>query len=41
MNWRGVLAIYRFEMARMWRTIFQSILSPVISTSLYLSLIHI
>ncbi|SHJ73923.1 ABC transporter permease [Aureimonas altamirensis] len=35
MNWRGVLAIYRFEMARMWRTIFQSILSPVISTSLY------
>lgn len=35
MNWRGILAIYRFEMARMWRTLFQSILSPVISTSLY------
>src|SRR5690606_3515804 len=28
-------AIYRFEMARTWRTLFQSIVSPVISTSLY------
>jgi ABC-2 type transport system permease protein len=35
MNWRGVWAIYRFEMARTGRTIFQSIVSPVISTSLY------
>jgi ABC-2 type transport system permease protein len=35
MNWYGVRAIYGFEMARMRRTIFQSIVSPVISTSLY------
>ncbi|PRX37676.1 ABC-2 type transport system permease protein [Meinhardsimonia xiamenensis] len=35
MNWIAILAIYRFEMARTFRTIFQSILSPVISTSLY------
>lgn len=35
MNWYGVRAIYAFEMARMRRTLFQSILSPVISTSLY------
>jgi len=35
MNWYGAKAIYRFEMARMGRTLFQSIVSPVISTSLY------
>ena len=35
MNWRGVSAIYRFEMARTRRTLVQSIVSPVISTSLY------
>ncbi|MCY3995935.1 MAG: ABC transporter permease [Rhodobacter sp.] len=35
MNWFGILTIYRFEMARTWRTIWQSIVSPVISTSLY------
>ena len=35
MNWYGIRAIYRFEMARMRRTLFQSIVSPVISTSLY------
>ena len=35
MNLRAVLAIYCFEMARTWRTIMQSIISPVISTSLY------
>jgi len=35
MNLYAVKAIYLFEMARTWRTIFQSILSPVISTSLY------
>jgi ABC-2 type transport system permease protein len=35
MNLRAVWAIYRFEMARTGRTLFQSIVSPVISTSLY------
>ncbi|HEX5509645.1 MAG TPA: ABC transporter permease [Pseudolabrys sp.] len=35
MNWRAVYAIYYFEMARTGRTIWQSIVSPVISTSLY------
>ena len=35
MNLRAVGAIYRFEMARTMRTIFQSIVSPVISTTLY------
>lgn len=35
MNYRAVVAIYRFEMARMWRTLGQSIASPVISTALY------
>jgi ABC-2 type transport system permease protein len=35
MNWRAVLAIYKFEMGRTGRTLMQSILSPVISTCLY------
>ncbi len=35
MNHRAVRAIYTFEMARWYRTLTQSILSPVISTSLY------
>ena len=35
MNLRAVAAIYNFEMARAWRTVAQSIISPVISTSLY------
>ncbi len=35
MNHRGIAAIYRFEMARTFRTIGQSIASPVISTVLY------
>jgi ABC-2 type transport system permease protein len=35
MNYRAVWAIYRFEMARAWRTLMQSIVSPVLSTSLY------
>jgi ABC-2 type transport system permease protein len=35
MNYYAVAAIYKFEMARTKRTIFQSIISPVISTSLY------
>jgi len=35
MNLRAVGAIYRFEMSRTGRTLLQSIVSPVISTSLY------
>jgi ABC-2 type transport system permease protein len=35
MNVHAVQAIYRFEMARTRRTLLQSIVSPVISTSLY------
>jgi ABC-2 type transport system permease protein len=35
MNLRAVGAIYRFEMARTGRTLLQSIVSPVLSTSLY------
>jgi ABC-2 type transport system permease protein len=35
MNVHAIKAIYRFEMARFFRTLFQSIVSPVISTSLY------
>jgi ABC-2 type transport system permease protein len=34
-NVYGIKAIYLFEMARTWRTIMQSIASPVLSTSLY------
>ncbi len=35
MNLHAVRAIYVFEMTRMWRTLVQSIVSPVLSTSLY------
>jgi ABC-2 type transport system permease protein len=35
MNVYAIRAIYSFELARTWRTLMQSILSPVISTSLY------
>ena len=35
MNLRAMKSIYLFEMARTWRTLLQSIVSPVISTSLY------
>jgi len=35
MNVHAIRAIYRFELARTWRTLFQSIASPVLSTSLY------
>ena len=35
MNIHAIRAIYKFEMARAWRTVFQSIVSPVISTTLY------
>ncbi|HMF48254.1 MAG TPA: ABC transporter permease [Candidatus Saccharimonadales bacterium] len=34
-NRHGVWAIYRFEMARALRTIWQSVVTPVITTSLY------
>jgi ABC-2 type transport system permease protein len=35
MNLHAIRAIYRLEMARTWRTVLQSIVSPVLSTSLY------
>jgi ABC-2 type transport system permease protein len=35
MNYHAVAAIYKFEMARAGRTIAQSIVAPVLSTSLY------
>jgi ABC-2 type transport system permease protein len=35
MNIHAVQAIYKFELARTWRTLLQSIASPVISTALY------
>ncbi|MDB5881420.1 MAG: type transporter, partial [Ramlibacter sp.] len=34
-NIHAIRAIYRFEMARTLRTVLQSIVSPVVSTSLY------
>jgi len=35
MNWQAIRAIYIFEMARTFRTIAQSVVSPVLSTVLY------
>ena len=35
MNWHGIHAIYRFEMARWSRTLWQSLITPVITTALY------
>ncbi len=35
MNFYAIRAIYFFELARTWRTLMQSIASPVISTTLY------
>jgi ABC-2 type transport system permease protein len=35
MNLHGIRAIYRFEMARTFRTVMQSIAAPVLTTSLY------
>jgi ABC-2 type transport system permease protein len=35
MNMHGIRAIYRFEMARAFRTVMQSIAAPVLTTSLY------
>ncbi len=35
MNWHAIRAIYFFELARTWRTLFQSIFTPVLTTTLY------
>jgi ABC-2 type transport system permease protein len=35
MNLRAVLAIYLYELSRTWRSFFQSVAAPVISTALY------
>lgn len=35
LNYYGIRAIYQFEMARTRRTLMQSIIAPVLSTSLY------
>ncbi len=35
MNFQAVKSIHQFEMARMWRTAVQSLVAPVLSTSLY------
>ena len=35
MNFEAIKSIYSFEMARMRRTLLQSVISPVITTSLY------
>ena len=35
MNGAGISAIYHFEMARARRTLWQSLVAPVITTSLY------
>ncbi len=35
MNRHGILAIYKFEMARFRRTLWQSLATPVLTTSLY------
>ncbi|WP_166360230.1 ABC transporter permease [Pseudomonas akapageensis] len=35
MNFHAIRAIYTFELSRTWRTLLQSIATPVISTSLY------
>lgn len=34
-NWRGAIAIFNYELMRAFRTIFGSIISPVLTTSLY------
>ena len=35
MNFRGALAIFTYELSRFFRTVFGSIVSPVLTTSLY------
>ena len=34
-NLRAIGVIYKYEMLRAWKTLFQSLASPVISTALY------
>jgi len=34
-NLQAVKVIYKYEMLRAWKTLFQSLASPVISTALY------
>ena len=34
-NWHAIVAIYRFEMQRSLRTLWQSVVAPVLTTSLY------
>jgi ABC-2 type transport system permease protein len=34
-NWHAIAAIYLFEMQRAWRTLWQSVVAPVLTTSLY------
>ncbi|RDC59857.1 Inner membrane transport permease [Alteripontixanthobacter maritimus] len=34
-NWRGAYAIYKNELVRAWRAVFGTIVSPVLTTSLY------
>ena len=34
-NWRSTYAIYRNELVRFMRTVFGSLISPVLTTSLY------
>ena len=34
MNYRGIYSLYYFELKRFFRTIIQSILSPILTTSL-------
>ncbi len=35
MNYQAIRVIYKYEMLRAWKTLMQTIASPVISTSLY------
>ena len=35
MNFPAIRSIYIFEMQRTWRTLLQSVVSPVLSTALY------
>ena len=35
MNFQAIKVIFQYEMLRTWKTLFQSIASPVISTALY------
>jgi len=35
MNFYAIQSIYIFEMTRMWRTLMQSLASPILTTALY------